>query len=264
MKSTHLGLCQLCQSTQRLPSGRVAVHGYTVGYGFFYGICRGSGALPLNQTFALLKAHRDNQAEIAAVYVAAPEPARPTWQEDRSTSRAKHPHHQWTKEWQEYQRRLEFVAAADKIIKAWVPLPLVPVIEEIAAKQSASAKRTGLRDAAQRRDRAKRELSRAVERLNSFASGREWDELRALPRATSHEEYYALSEVARKALDKAVKGVTSKWAAYQASNVSRAARAAAAVLADQTDEAWVAAAREVDRLNADYLAAVSAHAEIAG
>ena len=235
MKATHLGTCQICQSSQRLPSGRVAVHGYSVDYGIFLGACRGSGSLPLEESCDLLRSIRRVRAKVAASLE----------QEDR-------------------QHLLRFVAAANKIIKAWAPRPLVPVIEEIASKQAASDKRTGLRDAARRRDAAKRELSRAVEALNAFAELRELDDLRALPRATSHEAYYALPDADRKALDKAVKAVTSKWSPYQASNVSRAGKAAAAVLASQTDERWIAAAREVDRLNADYLDAVAAHAEIAG
>lgn len=263
-KSKYIGTCQLCQSSQKLPGGRVATHGYTVEWGFFLGTCRGSGELPLNESFALLQRLSRNQAEVAAAFVASPEPAAPTWQENRSASRAEHPHHKWALAQREQRQRLQFVAFADKLIKEWTPRPLVPVVEEVAAKQSAAAKRTGLRDAARRRDRAKRELAKQVERLNGFASSREWDELRALPRATSHEAYYALPDAERKALDKAVKAVNSKWAPYQASNVSRAGKAAAAVIADQTDERWVAAAREVERLNADYIAAVAEHAEIAG
>lgn len=264
MKATYFGICQLCQSTQKLPGGRIAVHGYTVDYGFFHGICRGSGELPLNESVEFLKSVRDGRAEVAAAFVAAPEPAAPTWQEQRSASREQHPHSKWALAQQEQRQRLQFVAFANAVIKAWTPRPLVPVIEEIAAKQSASDKRTGLRDAARRRDAAKRELSRAVEALNAFAEVRERDDLRALPRATSHESHNALPEPERKALEKAVKVVIAKWSPYQASNVSRAGKAAAAVLAHQTDERWVAAAREVDRLNADYLAAVSAHAGIAG
>jgi hypothetical protein len=233
-----------------------------VDWGVFLGVCRGSGELPLNESCDLLRAISRVRAEVAAAFVAAPEPAAPTWQEQRSSSREQHPHHKWVLAQREQRQRLQFVAYANAIIKAWTPRPLVPVIEEIAAKQSAAVKRTGLRDAARRRDRAKRELSEQVEHLNSLASAREWDELRALPRATSHEAYYALPDADRKALDKAVKAVTAKWAPYQASNVSRAGKAAAAVLASQTDERWVAAAREVDRLNADYLDAVAAHAAI--
>jgi hypothetical protein len=47
MKATHAGHCQACGRLQKLPSGRLAKHGYTVRGGFFSGICRGAGYLPI-------------------------------------------------------------------------------------------------------------------------------------------------------------------------------------------------------------------------
>lgn len=49
-KATHQGHCQACIATQKLPDGRLAKHGYVVaGYGFFNGVCMGSGHKPLEQ-----------------------------------------------------------------------------------------------------------------------------------------------------------------------------------------------------------------------
>lgn len=46
-KATHTGECQICGSRQKAPAGLVAKHGYVVaGYGFFNGVCPGSGRKP--------------------------------------------------------------------------------------------------------------------------------------------------------------------------------------------------------------------------
>ena len=49
-KATHMGTCQVCGSLQKLPGGRLATHGYTTRWGFFSGICEGSGHLPFEQS----------------------------------------------------------------------------------------------------------------------------------------------------------------------------------------------------------------------
>lgn len=45
-KSTHIGTCQVCGRSQKLPNGLLSKHGYTVEWGFFSGECYGSGNLP--------------------------------------------------------------------------------------------------------------------------------------------------------------------------------------------------------------------------
>lgn len=45
--ATHYGRCQFCNSLQKLPGGVLAKHGYSVAYGFFSGVCRGSGYKPI-------------------------------------------------------------------------------------------------------------------------------------------------------------------------------------------------------------------------
>lgn len=55
-KATHDGSCQICGSVQRLPSGKLAKHGYTTQWGFFSGVCPGSGSLPFEQSKGLIDA----------------------------------------------------------------------------------------------------------------------------------------------------------------------------------------------------------------
>lgn len=45
-KATHSGTCQACGRGQKLPNGVLAIHGYTTRWGFFSGICPGSGHKP--------------------------------------------------------------------------------------------------------------------------------------------------------------------------------------------------------------------------
>jgi|GEM_PF-3394692 len=45
-KATHYGTCQICGSRQLLPAGHLSKHGHTVRWGFFEGVCPGSGRLP--------------------------------------------------------------------------------------------------------------------------------------------------------------------------------------------------------------------------
>jgi hypothetical protein len=56
MKATHIGDCQVCGSTQKLPSGHLSKHGYTVEWNCFNGTCRGSGHLPFEQSIDLIEA----------------------------------------------------------------------------------------------------------------------------------------------------------------------------------------------------------------
>jgi len=88
-KATHDGHCQVCGRLQRLPSGHVAKHGYTVqgrGYGgFFSGTCDGSDHLPYELSCELVKKSiekanafiKDSKREIAKLLKPATEPD--TW-----------------------------------------------------------------------------------------------------------------------------------------------------------------------------------------
>lgn len=74
-KATHRGTCQICGSVQLLPGGFLAKHGYTVKWGFFSGVCPGSGRRPFEiSTDAIADAIvgvkqgiKNTQAEIAAI-----------------------------------------------------------------------------------------------------------------------------------------------------------------------------------------------------
>lgn len=55
-KATHKGTCQVCGCTQKLPSGRLSTHGYTVKWGFFSGTCHGTNALPFELDCSLIAA----------------------------------------------------------------------------------------------------------------------------------------------------------------------------------------------------------------
>lgn len=44
--ATHSGHCQACGRLQKLPNGKLSLHGYTVTHGFFSGTCRGASYLP--------------------------------------------------------------------------------------------------------------------------------------------------------------------------------------------------------------------------
>lgn len=54
-KATHTGTCQCCGSTQKLPSGVLSNHGYTVDWGYFSGTCQGARALPFELSIDLIK-----------------------------------------------------------------------------------------------------------------------------------------------------------------------------------------------------------------
>jgi hypothetical protein len=58
-KATHYGECQCCGSRQKLPSGKLSLHGYTVnkshGYAFFNGVCEGANELPFEQSTGLIE-----------------------------------------------------------------------------------------------------------------------------------------------------------------------------------------------------------------
>jgi hypothetical protein len=54
MKATHTGTCQVCGRGQKLPSGQLSKHGYTVEWGFFSGTCPGSNHLPFEKSKDLI------------------------------------------------------------------------------------------------------------------------------------------------------------------------------------------------------------------
>jgi hypothetical protein len=53
-KATHMGQCQCCESTQKLPGGRLSHHGYRVLWSSFVNVCPGTGHLPYEQSCDLI------------------------------------------------------------------------------------------------------------------------------------------------------------------------------------------------------------------
>ncbi len=73
MKATHVGHCQGCGHHQKLPDGKLSLHGYTVAWGFFSGTCGGAKELPYELSCDYCKtritqaeAQRDTQRAAAA------------------------------------------------------------------------------------------------------------------------------------------------------------------------------------------------------
>jgi hypothetical protein len=48
-KAEFFGECQCCGRRQKLPGGRLSLHGYTVQWNFFQGVCPGANFLPFEQ-----------------------------------------------------------------------------------------------------------------------------------------------------------------------------------------------------------------------
>lgn len=60
-KAEKMGTCQACFSVQKLPKGRIALHGYErPGDGFIYGDCWGSHELPFEQSCEITKIALNN------------------------------------------------------------------------------------------------------------------------------------------------------------------------------------------------------------
>lgn len=53
-KATNKGTCQVCGCVQKLPGGHLSLHGYTVRWSFFEGVCAGAEALPFEQSKHLI------------------------------------------------------------------------------------------------------------------------------------------------------------------------------------------------------------------
>jgi hypothetical protein len=54
-KATHSGSCQCCGAQQKLPGDILSKHGYTVEYGWFSGVCKGSGHKPFEVSCELIE-----------------------------------------------------------------------------------------------------------------------------------------------------------------------------------------------------------------
>lgn len=57
MAATHTGSCQLCGREQKLPNGKLSLHGYAVLWNQFNGTCPGSRHQPYELSCDLIKTH---------------------------------------------------------------------------------------------------------------------------------------------------------------------------------------------------------------
>lgn len=74
-KAEFSGTCQGCGHHQKLPKGKLSLHGYTVEWGFFSGTCDGARELPYEQSCEYCKTcvvratkHREDVLKAAANY----------------------------------------------------------------------------------------------------------------------------------------------------------------------------------------------------
>lgn len=63
--ATHYGECQVCGHTQKLPNGKMALHGYTKRWHFFSGVCQGSKHLPFEQSMDMIPPRIADSKEMA-------------------------------------------------------------------------------------------------------------------------------------------------------------------------------------------------------
>jgi len=171
MKATQIGTCQICGSTQKLPSGRLAKHGYTVEYGWgFNGVCNGSGRLPFEiskeyaeETLACTKARLDNLVAPAVELeygVSWRNINSPLLTEDQRILKT-----QWSEYTQTVKYLSGFILFQTPRCEAWSVKPLTDVKEEQTKVASQKSKTRGIRDLARLRDLTKRELIRSVEKI---------------------------------------------------------------------------------------------------
>jgi hypothetical protein len=165
-KSTHIGTCQICGRSQKLPSGRIAQHGYTVQWGSYNGICNGTGQLPFEQSKDFLqKAVHSTEAEIPQAEVAATKAA-----DALRAALTSIGNHDTKQHLLAAQRSLSqqchgmkaFVKIGTQRCEAWKPAPLKPAPTE-ADRVAKRKVFTGIRQAASDRDAAKRVLSKLID-----------------------------------------------------------------------------------------------------
>ena len=67
-KATHIGTCQVCGRSQKLPNDRLSKHGYTKEWGFFNGVCPGAHHLPfevsIDQIESAIASAKRNREEV--------------------------------------------------------------------------------------------------------------------------------------------------------------------------------------------------------
>jgi hypothetical protein len=200
MKSaTHIGICQVCGSTQMLPNGRLAKHGYVVQYGWgFQGVCQGSGYLPFEQSCdEAKKMTAYAEASIAAYDPAADPRPTPAQKLPNKGERFCNPEElailkawqavirPWNARQENHKNLKAFVAFQKPRIANWSIKPLAERPNEAQAKQERRDRVVGVKAASRRMDNAKRDLTKLMDLAESFGS--RWDD--QLVRFTSVEAW---------------------------------------------------------------------------
>ena len=258
MKATHYGTCQICNSLQKAPGGRLAKHGYDVAYGFFNGICRGSHELPYEVSNELLVSILAGIKVSIANYVEAAKPARTTpGRNEQGYNRAKVERSaqwvaderaaaQWKAGIEQHAANQRFVPFAEARIAAWAPAALIPVEVVEAKEQAVKGARKGIQALSKAADLAKRALTKDLDFYRSTVEN------------AANVSFYA----AKAAFFAANPGVTFWEGAAKAKFVTAGGNTVTSVpkLISQLREFGFAEhADKVEALNNGYLAAKAAH-----
>ena len=169
-KSTHYGTCQLCGSSQKLPSGVLAQHGYQIHWHQFSGICKGSGHLPFEQS----KDVAEKQIVRSEEYLQSnAKPVDPGWK-FRHNSPEKIAYNNLLNVRQGHESWLRFLKPR---VSKWSVKPLKEVREEDAKVETVKVAFRNVRQLASFRNDAKYDLSRAIDRVDSIVGYSEFGTL---------------------------------------------------------------------------------------
>ena len=169
-KSTHYGTCQLCGSSQKLPSGVLAQHGYQIHWHQFSGICQGSGHLPFEQS----KDVAEKQIVRSEEYLQSnAKPVDPGWK-FRHNSPEKIAYNNLLNVRQGHESWLRFLKPR---VSKWSVKPLKEVREEDAKVETVKVAFRNVRQLASFRNDAKYDLSNAIDAVDKIVG---WSEFGCL------------------------------------------------------------------------------------
>jgi len=169
-KATHYGTCQLCGSSQKLPSGVLAQHGYQIHWNQFHGICFGSGQLPFEQS----KDFTEEYIRRSEEYLKSnPKPENPGWTFHHN-SPEQIAYRDQLNIWRGHE---SFVRFQKPRVKQWTVKPLKEVREEDAKAETIKVASRNVRQLASFRNDAKYDLSLAIDAVDKIVG---WSEFGCL------------------------------------------------------------------------------------
>jgi hypothetical protein len=169
-KATHYGTCQLCGSSQKLPSGVLAQHGYQIHWHEFTGICKGSGHLPFEQS----KDVAEQQIARSEEYLKSnAKPVDPGWQ-FKFNSPEKVAYYNLLNIHRGHESWLRFLKPR---VSKWSVKPLKEVREEDAKAETIKIASRNVRQLASFRNDAKYDLSNAIDAVDKIVG---WSEFGCL------------------------------------------------------------------------------------